>query len=248
MNKLCLDARIGSGESVKNWPAILMPGHDQLTTEPTREIVHNYAKNYTQRYPAIINLEHWPLPQKMQNYIDVIDWWHEARPDVRVGYYSLIPQREYWAPIVESLGQNPEYVTWWKQQNAALARMRDTTGKFAPRGLADVVDFICPSLYTFYTDKQSGPEYSHDAWWEVYAIANIEAARQYQKQVYPFLWPRFHDSNTVAGLQYIGDELFQRQIEICLKYADGCVIWDSPELPNAENVLQKSSKVMADFS
>jgi hypothetical protein len=225
-----------------------MPGHDQLTLEPTREIVHAYASEYTQPYPAIINLEHWLLPQQMDKYIRVIDWWREVRPDVRVGYYSMLPLREYWAPIVEQLETEPDYVTWWKQQNALMGRRRNALGQFDSRGLVDVVDFICPSLYTFYNDKQSGEEYSHDDWWcDAYAPANIAESRKYQKQVYPFLWPRYHDSNSTSALEYIGDDLLRRQIEVCLKHADGCVIWDALGLPNEREILEKTSNVMREF-
>lgn len=248
MTPLLLDARILSGEVVDGWAAIEMPGHDQLTVEPTREIVHEFAKQYKQPFPAIINLEHWPLPQQMGKYIQVIDWWREVRPDVRVGYYSMLPLREYWAPVHESLGKYPEQMIWWRQQNAALARRRNDKGQFDSRGLADVVDFICPSLYTFYNDEQSGPEYSHEKWWEVYAIANIKESRAYTKQVYPFLWPRYHDSNATVGLQYLGDDFLRRQIEVCIEHADGCVIWDDPTLPNAQEILKQTSRVMREFS
>lgn len=248
MTALLLDARIGSGEVVAGWPVIEMPGHDQLTLEPTRQIVQTYAISCPPPHPAIINLEHWPLPQMMSKYIRVIDWWREVRPDTRLGYYSMLPVREYWAPIVEHLGTEPEYVTWWKQQNAHMGRKRNSLGQFESRGLVDVVDFVCPSLYTFYADKQSGPDNSHDEWWEVYAIANIAEARKYQKQVYPFLWPRYHDSNATVGLKYIGNDLLRRQIEVCIEHADGCVIWDSPSLPNASEILSDTSAVMREFT
>jgi hypothetical protein len=248
MSKLLLDTRSLSGEVVPGWAKLDLYGHDQLTTEPTQLIVHRAAISHQGQLPAIIDLEHWPLPQKMWRYIEVIDWWREARSDIRVGYYSMIPQREYWAPVHKSLGIHAEQMVWWQQQNAALARMRNSLGRFESRGLADVVDFICPSLYTFYTDEQSGPDYSHEKLWEAYAIANIAESRKYQKQVYPFLWPRYHDSNITAGLQYIGDSFLRRQIDICLEYADGCAIWDYYLDPNAETILPATSAIMKEFT
>lgn len=247
MTKLLIDTRSMSGEVAPGWAKLDLCGHDQLTLEPTKEIVERQAVGHQGQLPVIFDLEHWLLPQKMYKYIQVADWFREIRPDLRIGYYSMLPLREYWAPVHDSLGLYPEQMVWWQQQNAALGRQRDLKGRFTSRGLVDVVDFVCPSLYAFYDDKDSGPEYSHKEWWEVYAIANIAESRKYQKQVYPFLWPRYHDSHAKIGLTYIGNEFLRRQIEICIEYADGCVVWDDFTLPDAARILAATSAIMREF-
>ncbi|MDO9084545.1 MAG: hypothetical protein Q7U56_14825, partial [Humidesulfovibrio sp.] len=78
------------------------------------------------------------------------------------------------------------------------------------------VDIIFPSLYTFYDDP---------AGWKKYAIATIQEAKRYGKPVYPFLWYQYHDSNKLLGGKPIPAAIWRMQLETCLKYADGVVIW-----------------------
>ena len=227
---------------VAGWQSITLHGNDCLVDgEPNEEKTKAAALSYSALSPAIINIEHWPLPVSIDKYIAVVDWWHEARPDCRVGYYAMIPRHDYWSPVLGG-----KYEEEWNQANASLGRTRNANGKYNSRGLADVVDFVCPSLYTFYANGDGG-EMHEDYWFDKYAPKNIEAARRYQKQVYPFLWARYHPSNAARAMQYIGDDFLRRQIEFCLEHADGVVVWDwnSPSWPNHTEIIQKTSAVMS---
>jgi hypothetical protein len=112
-----------------------------------------------------------------------------------VGYYGTVPTRNYWAPVKKDAG--------------ALATWRGDNNRLAP--LAQAVDTVYPSLYTFYDDVPG---------WTTYALANIEEARQYGKPVYPFLWPQYHQSRKpIAG------DFWRLQLDTVFKNADGLVIW-----------------------
>jgi hypothetical protein len=233
MKKLLLDIRAGVQSSVDGW----IKSHilQRIETEAT---VKAAAESFNVRAPCVLNIEKWVLPQQIDEYIKIVDWFREVRPDLRLGYYSLLPQASYWAPYFGGLPLQE-----WKQHNASLARTRNEKGQFDSRGLADVVDFICPSLYSRY--EMGDGALDHEAFWfDKYAPANIEAAKRYQKQVYPFVWLRAAKHPHYPALS---QELFRKQIQYCLDNADGVIIWDFVGLPDAQNVIKATEEVMQEF-
>ncbi|MFW5653834.1 MAG: hypothetical protein ACOC0P_07280 [Planctomycetota bacterium] len=97
---------------------------------------------------------------------------------------------------------------------------RHTGPALAPRGLADVFDFSCPSIYAFYDDLPG---------WRAYAVDNLQLAREYQKPVYAFIMPSYHPSNRELGRRPLGERYWRMAIETCLEHADGLVVWTDPE-------------------
>lgn len=81
--------------------------------------------------------------------------------------------------------------------------------------LSKMVDIIFPSLYAFYDDIQG---------WKDYAIDNINEAKKYNRPVYPFLWPQYHNASSRPG-EYIEPDYWRAQVETCLTHADGLVLW-----------------------
>jgi len=132
----------------------------------------------------------------------VLDWMHEEKPKLRIGYYGVLPIRDYWVPNRYTKA-DADYAAW-------------QAGNRALRKLADHTDVIFPSLYTFYDDPKG---------WEKYAVANMEEARIYHKPVYPFLWPEYHDSNKSLSGKELPPDLWRRELEISRQYADGIVVW-----------------------
>lgn len=238
VSKLLLDCRQGwpvADYRVAGWrpQRVLTQLHGK---EPDEAATKMFAEQWPTDELAILDIEHWKLPQEIDKYIKVVDWFRAVRPELRIGYYSMIPQRSYWAPF---LGEQAERA--WNQHNASLGRTR-VNGKFDSRGLADVVDFVCPSLYSFYLN---GSNWDHEKIWiEHYAPKNIAAARAYQKQVYPFVWLRVHPGNTD---QILPLDHFRRQIEFCLEHADGVCIWDWADASTGNAVLEQTSKIMREF-
>lgn len=152
---------------------------------------------------VIIDIEHWhladPPPEEIERnisrYISVVDAFRHHMPGTRLGFYGMIPVRNYWAPV--------------KRQVSALARWHNENRRL--QRLADSVDIIFPSLYTFENDLDA---------WTAYAMANIEQAKQYGKPVHAFLWPQFHKSRHTIGAPF-----WRAQLETVYQHADGLVIW-----------------------
>ena len=175
-------------------------------TEPNEALVRSAAKNILDTVnPVVIDIEHWPLTgdkdvvsANIAKYISVVDWMNEERPELVFGYYGTLPVRNYWSPV----GNNG--MDEWQGQNERLMK------------LAEHVEAVFPSIYTFYED-QSG--------WETYAKANIQEARRYGKTVYPFIWPEYHPSNAQLTGTDVSGEYWRRQLDVCKQYADGFVIW-----------------------
>ena len=92
--------------------------------------------------------------------------------------------------------------------------------KLNQKALSDFVphvDAIFPSLYTFYDDSNG---------WEVYARQTLQAARGFNKPVYCYLWPQYHDSNKKLIGKYMSVKHWRIELETCRKYSDGIVIWN----------------------
>ena len=155
-----------------------------------------------------LDIEHWStrgrdaagVESSINKLLTVITTLRKYCPDKKYGYYGTLPVRDYWAPV---RGRKDDILKW-QHQNSHL----DV--------LAAAVDYIFPSLYTFYNDK---------AGWTKYAIANIREARKYGKPVIVFLWPQYHDSNFFRKFDYIDGDYWRLELETAWRYADGLVIW-----------------------
>jgi hypothetical protein len=176
-------------------------------------LVKQLALAHDHRAPLIWDIEHWRLPRDMDKFIEIIQWARDVRPDLRQSYYIMLPERNYWAPVEYHFRPNNitlKKLNDWKERNAALMP------------LAEVVDFISPSLYTFYRNDD-GHFALQDTWWFAYAEANIAEAKKYNKQVVPWLSPRLWRS---AGQELMDLAFFRRQIEFVLQAADGVMVFD----------------------
>lgn len=153
-----------------------------------------------------LDIEHWKLTDtekasgNMARLSSVLALFQRRLPGREIGYYGLTPERNYWAPVK----QDQQAMTQWQSHNR----------KVAP--LADKADAVFPSLYTFYPNPEG---------WRKYALANIREARQYNKPVYVFLWPQFHDSNRRLKHQDLPRNFWRQQLELVKAHADGVVIW-----------------------
>lgn len=158
----------------------------------------------------ILDIEHWKLRgsdydvnKNLNKYLQVLRWYKETAGNNIVGYYGLPVGRDYWRAIKSENAK--EYIEW-----------RNENSKVIP--LADEVDASFPSLYTFYNDPEK---------WVKYAIENIKEARRLNpgKPVYPFLWPKFHDSNFLLKGKDVPAGFWRLQLDTLKNHADGVVIW-----------------------
>jgi len=168
--------------------------------------------------PVVLDIEEWQvsgLPKNqasanVSKYLRALELARMAAPKVKIGYYGLVPERNYWAPVKKDRNALRD----WSETNRAL------------RPVADKVDFLFPSLYTFYDDP---------AGWETYAKEMLQEARKFKMPVYAFIWPEFHDSNKELGGHAIPAKFWAKQLELCRRYADGVVIWGGFQKPWDEN-------------
>lgn len=154
-----------------------------------------------------IDIEHWDVQgsqatvnETIEKYITIANSFKEVNTFSSIGFYMVLPIRDYWRSIFPN---NTENYNEWLNENAALAPISDS------------VNAVFPSLYTFYNNPEK---------WKKYAIENIKEARKYGKPVYAFLWPMYHNSSTLYG-QYIPRNFWKLQLETCFQYADGIVLW-----------------------
>ena len=193
----------------------LWPGGDPVEMEQAiRANVQKLAR-YVTRPPQLVclDVEHWDLttadPQQLltnlAKYALLADWMHQAAPSVRLGYWGILPNR----------GAQPAFI---KNDQPRLEAWRASNVRITP--LASHVDVVFPALYTLTEDPQV---------WRNFAIAALQEARQYHKQVYPFLFPQFLDTENAGA--FVPGDFWRVQLETCLEHADGVVIWSHSGAP-----------------
>lgn len=209
----------------------LFPGK-VAAAEPHEPSVRAVARRAWQRRQILVlDVEHWPLDVRIASEAEVdasiekhrrmIRWAHDERPDLKVGIYSFLPLRDYQAPVLYLRAMENEKDPVWQKHLPAHMRRFEAWQKANDRlrPLAEEVDFVCPSLYTFHDDPDG---------WRKYAEANLREARRYGKPVYPFLWPQFHQGengeNEFQG-KHLSKEFWRAQLDIVRKNADGVVLW-----------------------
>jgi len=159
---------------------------------------------------TVLDIEHWPVEDEtfaqaaVDNHITVLDWFRKAAPpDQQVGYYSMLPIRDYWRAVK---GEESGKYRDWQEENDRLVP------------LADEVDIVFPSIYTFYEDQEG---------WLTYAKAQIDESRRVapEKQVIAFLWPEYHPSNEERSGDPLEADYWRVQLDFLREHADGVVIW-----------------------
>ena len=197
-------------------------------TNPDEEATRTLARQVAATGKILVlDIEHWPVDIRFNSraavdaslakLMSIVDWLKDERPELQVGFYGIMPLRDY---IVPANYQAKLRVTgWWRE--AALAQW--TPAQVAWEGandylkpLAAKVDYIVPSLYTFYDDP---------AGWQDYAQGNIAEALRYGKPVVPVLQPFYHDSRPEGGTPVDG-AFFRQQLDATRRLgAVGVAIW-----------------------
>jgi hypothetical protein len=173
----------------------------------TEKIKDTAKKLSFSRIPYIIDIEHWNVHtdndieanKNIDKYIKVIKIFKDIRPDLKFGFYSVLPNRDYWSVI----SNDKKKIKQWNKINKRLKR------------LAQYVDVVCPSLYTFYDNIDD---------WKIYAYENIKKAKEYNKPIYAFIWPQFHFSNKRLKGKFLNKNFWKIQLDF-LKNIDALVIW-----------------------
>ena len=187
---------------------------------PTETRVKSYSKETLENKDiAFVNVEHWPLrgfshdvTANKIKYMTIMKWVKEASPSVNIGLYAMVPIRDYWKAIT---GVGSSKYEEWQRENDQLVDLANSPN----------LNILFPSLYTFYRDREG---------WVKYAIENIREARRLnpKKPVYVFLWPQYHNSNKLLGLDFLPADYWLLELETAFKYADGVVIWGGWDFVN----------------
>ena len=128
-----------------------------------------------------------------------------------VGAYAIAPHRDFWAPVSEDKKQ----IELWKNANADLVKV------------AAEMDFIAPSIYTFYDEPEFGGKQANAREkWVTYAEHNISEAKQYGKPVYVCMWGKFHPSNKILGEEPISKEFMEIQYQTIIQQdVENVIMW-----------------------
>ncbi|HRH26058.1 MAG TPA: peptidoglycan-binding domain-containing protein [Candidatus Paceibacterota bacterium] len=203
--------------------------------EPSEVATRAWAQTVPLNAVAVPDIESWPaninfhsevaVASSTEKYLRVIGWIRDERPDLKVGIYSIIPLSELTHAVNYGLLQDGDAwaVSQAAQFTAAYEAVVAASDFLAP--IANAVDYIFPSLYTSNNSQQD---------WLYYAEYTVAIAERYGKPVYPFIWPRYHES-TAGGLalQQLPLDFYRLQLDTLKALnVDGIVIWDSGWTPN----------------
>jgi hypothetical protein len=209
-------APYGLTDIIVAYESSLWPAGASRTTPDLNHIRTKYIPKIKSKNPdvVIIDIEHYKFTStttaaewtaNINKLKSVISVFRQEMPNVKLGYYIIMPERNWLAPCGTALKKRVTRTAAWHQRNLKM------------QPLADVVDIIVPSLYTFYLDAASV------ACWPNYAKANIAEARIYGKPVWAFLMPKIHRSTTM----WIPQAFWRTQLETVYANADGLAIWSA---------------------
>ncbi len=175
----------------------------------------------------VLDIEHWPVDIRyssraevdasLAKLMNIVDWLKDERPELKVGFYGILPLRDYWVPV--NYQSRLKTTGWWRDTELAKWTPAQVAWEGADdylKPLAEKVDYIVPSLYTFYDDPAS---------WQLYAEGNLAEAARYGKPVIPVLQPFYHDSTPSGGTPVDG-KFFAQQLDATRRLgAAGVAIW-----------------------
>lgn len=159
--------------------------------------------------PVVMDFEFYSFSQGRKKSLEALrglttiaESFKTAAPTRSIGFYGYMPVRDYFDAIKPK--RSSKYKTWQDENTMA--------GMLNPH-----VDFLAPSLYTFY---------NRPAEWQTYARAQISEARRISdKPVYAFLWPRFHDQGKKKQPPAIPSDFWRLQLDTMAEIADGVILW-----------------------
>ena len=181
--------------------------------------------------PIVINIEVWSLNEETRDEVyrkmlSVTDTVRELAPGERIGWYRMLPKREYWLPIKRQ-PEDERYQAWQKENRANIDKF------------GHLFDYLAPSVYSF--NKSHGIKE-----WSRYANANLEQCVYARKQVYAYVWPMYHNTSTP-----VPDELWRQQLRFLRdhEHCDGIFIFHGSakhdwQTAVAEELLSKKSDAL----
>lgn len=182
---------------------------------PDPSLVRNYVDSLpNDGAPIVLDFEDFSLVgsasearSEVAGINRILRAFQRAAPDRPLGFYGYVPNRDYWRAIEPP--NSPKFKQWQQENDRG-------------KSIADGVDVLFPSVYTFYQDREG---------WQRYARAQIcEARRLSSKPVYVFLWPDYY--NEKSAPRQIPAAYWRLQLDTAREHADGVVIWGGWDFEN----------------
>jgi hypothetical protein len=159
--------------------------------------------------------------ESVKELSEMISMVKKFRPGIVVGIYGL-PFRTYY----------PSQKTW------------NASNKLDP--VLSLVDYISPSLYVLYPDKEKGTKANNSYWHKNLETAFVYADRL-NKPVIPFVWYMVNPGNNKYGGELLGKEEMKRYLNYIKQFASknhnhvkGVIWWQPSDLAFSKNVRQPS--------
>ena len=157
--------------------------------------------------------------------IEAVKIYREAHPGNAIGYYSELPQLDFYGSLGNCGHQmwvhyKPHYENWVRNNKQFLYNYDDNI-RTNNKGLAAVVDRVFPSVYPNAAHKDWSDWMQ---WWMVVLDGNVEQAEQYQKPIYVYLSPQWDGRS-----EYLQPGRWKQMLEYTLanKSVDGVVVYQS---------------------
>jgi hypothetical protein len=203
---------------------------------PNEVVIRRIAREASaRRQVLVINVEHWPVDirsatdqevgRSIARLRTIAGWVRNERPDVKFGFFGILPIRDYWTPYLYRTGvKRAPTDAWWAERLPAYAQSFKEWERANDRvaELADRVDYTFPDLYTFHDDRDG---------WQVFAMANLDAAKRYGKPVFPFLWMDYHYGEERLRNIPLRAEDWRLELDLVRTNAQGLVIWGGWKFP-----------------
>ncbi|HZL37965.1 MAG TPA: hypothetical protein VFC78_21795, partial [Tepidisphaeraceae bacterium] len=198
---------------------------------PAESLCRTFARQAGLRREMVcIDIEKWPIDirvtpraqveQNLRKLAQIADWFHDERPDLRIGFYGIAPITDFWTPYNYHTALRLKATSpYWASKEAEYTLGFEgwqRSNDFVRERLGRHIDVLFPSLYQFYDDING---------WDIYARANVAEADRYGKAVFPFIWFRYHPNTEALHNKLIPVDQWTRQLELTTRLSEGPVIW-----------------------
>ena len=165
------------------------------------EAIDRACINSQYGYPFVIDIEHFDVKDDFDNAIRnlrrALIRWKSNQPERLIGYYGIMPVRDYWCSLTAATYRDRGQLDQWKTWSKSERRWSDHNTLIA-NDLLEGVDFLVPSIYALYP--------GNEARWREYADANLREAERiaYGKPLWPMLMPSYKGRNPIEAEKWQG--------------------------------------------
>lgn len=133
--------------------------------------------------PLLLDIETFSLrtdaDNARRNLRIAIDTWKHCKPNMQVGIYAQVPERNFWTPVKRAMYLKPYNANLWPTAARDFLEW-SAFNRDNAKAVLENADFVCPSVYAL------DARYMAD--WAVYAAANIEQS-QFGTPIWPIVQP-----------------------------------------------------------